>query len=68
MTIKIPQSKIPQSRPAFATLAVAEIVAEIKAVTAAFDRGESNMFDALDAIIVAVEAYRAAAQPRREAA
>jgi hypothetical protein len=67
MTIKIPQSKIPQSRPAFATLAVAEIVAEIKAATAAFDRGESNMFEALDSIIVAVEAYRAA-QPRREAA
>ena len=46
---------------------MAEIVAEIKAATAAFDRGESNMFEALDSIIVAVEAYRAA-QPRREAA
>ncbi len=35
-------------------------IAEIKATLEAFDRGESNVFDALDAIIVDVEAYRAA--------
>ena len=35
-------------------------LAEIKAAVEAFDRGESNVFDSLDAIIVAVEAYQAA--------
>lgn len=35
-------------------------LAEIKAAVEAFDRGESNVCDALDAIIVAVEAHRAA--------
>lgn len=43
-------------------------LAEIKAAADAFDRGESNVFDALDAVTVAVEAYRAGEQPRREAA
>lgn len=36
-------------------------IAEIKTVTEAFDRGEANVFDVMDAIIVAVEAYQAAA-------
>lgn len=45
-------------------------LAEIKAALEAFDRGEINAFDALDAIVVEVEAYRAVARPanRREAA
>jgi hypothetical protein len=34
----------------------------------AFDRGETNAFDALDAIVVEVEAYRTTATPHREAA
>ncbi|MFM8291031.1 MAG: hypothetical protein ACKOC4_04945 [Planctomycetia bacterium] len=43
----------------FATTAVLTL-AEIKAAVEAFDRGESNVFDALDVIVVAVEAYRTA--------
>lgn len=43
-------------------------LAEIKAATEAFDRGEENVFDALDAIVVAIDAYRAAARVGREAA
>lgn len=43
-------------------------VAEIKVSVESFDRGETNVFDALDAIIVAVETYRAGEHPRREAA
>jgi hypothetical protein len=35
-------------------------MAEIKAVTEAFDRGETNVFDALDAVMLAIAAYRAA--------
>ena len=38
-------------------------LAEIKAAVQAFDRGETNAFDALDSIVVEVEAYRAAARP-----
>ena len=55
-----------QPSPAAAILTLAEI----KAAVEAFDRGESNVFDALDAIIVAVEAQQAAArpEPRRDAA
>lgn len=44
------------SSPAAAILTLAEI----KAAVNAFDRGESNAFDALHAIIVAVEAHQAA--------
>jgi hypothetical protein len=45
-------------------------LAEIKAAVEAFDRGETNVLDALDAIVVEVEAYRAAVRPEsnREAA
>lgn len=55
---------IPQAKRAILTMA------EIKAALEAFDRGESNVFDALDAIIVEVEAYRAAGrlENSREAA
>lgn len=34
-------------------------IAEIKAATDSFDRGESNVFDALEAVATAVEAYQA---------
>jgi hypothetical protein len=40
--------------------AVVLTLSEIKAAVEAFDRGETNAFDALDAIVVEVEAYRAA--------
>lgn len=50
------------------THAVIMALAEIKAATDAFDRGETNAYDAMDAIVVAIEAYRAAAERRREAA
>lgn len=43
-------------------------LAEIKAAIEAFDRGETNAFDAIDAITVAVEAHQATAQVRRDAA
>lgn len=43
-------------------------LAEIKAATQAFDKGETNVFEALDAIEVAIDAYRRAAQSRRDAA
>lgn len=64
-------SKNGQAQSALAIL----MLAEIKSAVSAFDHGESNVFDAIDAIIVAVEAYRAAAneeskrcQRRRDAA
>lgn len=43
-------------------------LAEIKAAAAAFDRGETNAHDTLEAIREAVAAYQAAREPRREAA
>ena len=65
--------KKPVSVP-FATTAILTL-AEIKAAVEAFDRGDTNVFDALDAIIVAVEAHQAAIahdarreQRRRDAA
>ena len=50
--------------------AVILTLAEIKAAVEAFDRGETNAFDALDAVVMEVEAYREAARPdkRRDAA
>lgn len=53
-----------QSSPPTAILALAEI----KAVVEAFDRGESNVFDALDAIIAAVKGYQKAVASRLDAA
>lgn len=56
-----------QPSPATAVL----MLAEIKAAIEAFDRGDTNVFDALDAIFVAVEAHQAATaddgrrEPRR---
>lgn len=43
-------------------------LAEIKAATQAFDRGATNVFDTLDAVFAAVEAYRTAEQRRVKAA
>lgn len=45
-------------------------IAEIKNAAEAFDRGDANVFDALDAVTVAIERYRATADraPRRDAA
>lgn len=43
-------------------------VAEIKSATDAFDRGETNVREALDAIEVIIHAYRCAAEPDRVAA
>jgi hypothetical protein len=54
----------------FATLAkqAVLVMAEIKAATDAFDRGDTNVFDALDAIRVAVETYSEEEDGKREAA
>ena len=35
-------------------------LAEIKAAAEAFDRGESNVFEALDAIVIAIKAHQSA--------
>ena len=43
-------------------------LAEIKTVVEAFDRGDANALHALDTIVVAVEAYIAAAKPQPKAA
>ena len=43
-------------------------LAEIKAAVQSFDRGDANVFDALDSILIAVEAYRATTKPKRKAA
>jgi hypothetical protein len=43
-------------------------LAKIKGATQAFDEGQTNVFDALDAIVVAIEAYRSGAVARRKAA
>ncbi len=54
----------------FATLAkrAVLVMAEIKTATDAFERGDTNVFDALDAIRVAVESYAEREAGRREAA
>jgi len=43
-------------------------LAEIKAATQSFDDGQAGVFDALDAIMSAIEAYRHARDVRRDAA
>jgi hypothetical protein len=43
-------------------------LAEIKGVTQAFDKGQTNVFDALDAIMVALEAYQEGAAARQKSA
>jgi len=44
------------------------VMAEIKAATDDFGRGDTNVFDALDAIRVAIEAYAESEAGRRKAA
>lgn len=44
------------------------VMAEVKVATDAFDRGDTNVFDSLDAIRVAVEAYAKSKSGVREAA
>ena len=44
------------------------LIAEIKAAVEDFERGETNAFDTVDAVIAAVAAYRAGGRPRRDAA
>jgi hypothetical protein len=53
-----------QTRSAVAILTMAEI----KAATDGFNSGKTNVFDALDAVAVAIEAFREAERPRRKAA
>lgn len=43
-------------------------LAEVKQAVEVFERGESNVFECLDAVMIAIDAYRAAAEPRRKAA
>ena len=52
------------SSPATAILALAEIQAAVEA----FDRGETNVFDALVVVAVAVEAYQNETASSRDAA
>lgn len=44
------------------------VIAEIKDATEAFDRGDTSACETLGMVATAIEAYRAAARPRREAA
>lgn len=46
------------------------MLAEVKTAIEAFDHGDTNVFNAVDAITDAIEVYRAAArsEPRRDAA
>lgn len=43
-------------------------LAEIKAATDAFDRGDANAHDTLEAIAEVIAAWQAEREPRREAA
>lgn len=51
-----------------AVTAAVLVLAEVKAATDAFDQGETNAFDAVDAIGVAIDAFRDALHARRDAA
>jgi len=44
------------------------LLAEIKAAVEAFDRGDANAFDVVDAVIQAVTEYRVSAEFPRSAA
>lgn len=59
---------MPTSKKSNAAHATIFLLVEIKAAVEAFDRGETNAFDVVDAITYAVHAYRAAAKTPREAA
>ncbi len=58
--------KMPNALPISQSAVLA--IAEIKAATEAFDRGDTNVFNALDAIVVAIEAHQNAMASRRDAA
>lgn len=59
---------MPTSKKSNAAHATIFLLAEIKAAVEAFDRGEKNACDVVDAITYAVHAYRAAAKTPRKAA
>ena len=59
---------MPHSQTTTRTTSAILTMAEIKAAADSFNDGETNVIEAMDAIVVAVESYRAAALPRREAA
>ena len=61
MSMKKPTT-LPLAKTAILTLA------EIKAAIEAFDRGDANAFDTIDAVVFAVESYRTSLQVRRDAA
>ena len=56
-----------KKRPKLASCAILTM-AEIKAAADGFNSGEVNVYDALEAIAVAVEAYRVVAAPPRRCA
>ena len=56
-----------KKRPKLASCAILTM-AEIKAAADGFNSGEVNVYDALEAIAVAVEAYRVVAAPQRRCA
>lgn len=56
-----------QKRRMPASLAI-HALAEIKAAAHSFDSGQANLFDALEAIRIAIEAYRRSLDTRRRAA
>jgi hypothetical protein len=63
---KVVDMKMPNALPI--SQSAVRAIAEIKAATEAFDRGDTNVFDTLDTILVAVEAYQKAMASRRDAA
>lgn len=60
--------KKPKPESLAAAKAAILVLAEIKSASDAFDRGEINVFDALDAIEVALDAHRIAARTAPKAA
>lgn len=59
---------MPTSKKSKATYAAIFLLAEIKAAVEAFDRGEKNAFDVVDAVTYAVDVYSAAVKEPRKAA
>lgn len=58
------QPRSNHSSQSAAVLTLSDIAAAIEA----FNRGEANVHDVLDAIVVAIEMHRAASEHRRDAA
>jgi len=59
---------MPTLKTSEAACAAILLLAEIKAALEAFDRGDENAFDVVDAVIQAVASYRATAGSPRKAA